>query len=327
MLSAVVAVAGACVASPRESRPRSDLVPSHPAPTTTHAPGSPTGLASGPSSTGAPTTPAPSPQASRGTAFAPSPDRPLPAGAGALAAALARITSGLRTSTSKWLADGDPTTRRPPRDLVLEALYEQRLYRDLMRNPALAKAVLARLPANVRTRARLTTEAMATLIAGVRPLPSAAGFRTGPPEPPGALLADFHEAGRRFGVPWEVLAAVMYVESKFGRARSDSTAGAQGPMQFLPSTWVAYGLGGNIDDPHDAILGAANFLHANGAPGDVRRALFAYNHSDRYVNAVLLLAERLRLEPASFTALYAWQVFVVTVHGDVRITGPGTGAS
>jgi soluble lytic murein transglycosylase-like protein len=263
----------------------------------------------------------PSPRPAR--PFVPPPNASLPATAAGLADALARATHALRDSTAAWVASGDSTTRRPPRALVLQALYEQRIYRGLMRNPGLTREVVARLPSDVRTRARLTTRAMATLISGVRPLPSAAGFRTGPPPPPGTLLAGFHEAQRRFGVPWEVLAAVMYVESKFGRARSDSAAGAQGPMQFLPSTWAAYGMGGHVDDPHDAILGAANFLHANGAPGDARDALFAYNHSERYVEGVLLLAERLRREPASFVALYAWQVFVVTVHGDVRLTGPG----
>ena len=100
-------------------------------------------------------------------------------------------------------------------------------------------------------------------------------------------LADYLEAERRFGVAWQVLAAVNFVESAFGRLRNASTAGAQGPMQFLPSTWRAYGLGGDIDDPRDAILGAANYLHASGAPRDYRRALFAYNHSPAYVDAVL----------------------------------------
>jgi hypothetical protein len=58
-------------------------------------------------------------------------------------------------------------------------------------------------------------------------------------------------------------------------------------MQFLPATWRAYGLGGDVHDPHDAILGAANLLRASGAPTDNRRALFAYNHSTLYVDAVL----------------------------------------
>ena len=56
-------------------------------------------------------------------------------------------------------------------------------------------------------------------------------------------------------------------------------------MQFMPATWRAYGLGGDIDDPRDAILAAANYLHASGAPQDVDRALYAYNHSRAYVRA------------------------------------------
>ena len=62
----------------------------------------------------------------------------------------------------------------------------------------------------------------------------------------------------------QVLAAVNLVETNFNRNRAVSTAGAQGPMQFLPSTWRAYGMGGDIRDPHDAILGAANYLRASG---------------------------------------------------------------
>jgi hypothetical protein len=320
VVSTLLVVTPSCVARHDGDRVRPATAPSRaasPTPAVRSPRPSPAGTTSPATFPASPTPAGP------GARFAPAPNSPIPTGAASLAATLARATHALRASTVAWLATGDPVDERPPGDLVLQALYEQRIYRDLMRNPALSRVVLTRLPGDVRTRARLTTGAMTTLIAGVRPLPSAAGFRTGPLEPPGALLADFHEAEQRFGVPWNVLAAVMYVESKFGRARSDSAAGAQGPMQFLPSTWAAYGLGGDIDDPHDAILGAANFLRANGAPGDVRRALFAYNHSDRYVTAVLLLAERLRHEPASFTALYAWQVFVVTVHGDVRITGPG----
>ncbi len=319
-LTAALALAASCVVGHDDHGARPATGPSR-EPSPTPPVRSPRPLRAGTSIPSSP--PAGSSSAGPGAPFVPAANAPIPATAAPLATALARTTHALRVSTARWVATGDPVTDRPPPGLVLQALYEQRIYRDLMRKPALTGAVLARLPADVRTRARLTTRAMATLIAGIRPLPSAAGFRTGPPKPPGALLADFDEAEQRFGVPWEALAAVMYVESKFGRARSDSTAGAQGPMQFLPSTWAAYGLGGDVDDPRDAILGAANFLRANGAPGDLRRALFAYNHSDRYVGAVLLLADRLRREPASLVALYAWQVFVVTVHGDVRITGPG----
>ena len=83
--------------------------------------------------------------------------------------------------------------------------------------------------------------------------------------------------------------------------------------------WV----GRNIRDPHDAILGAANYLHASGAPGDVRRALFSYNPSDHYVNAVLAYAERIRRDRRAFFSYYSWQVYVRTTAGTRRITGPG----
>jgi membrane-bound lytic murein transglycosylase B len=93
-------------------------------------------------------------------------------------------------------------------------------------------------------------------------------------------------------------------------------------MQFIPSTWRRYGLGGNVHDPHDAILGAANYLHANGAPGNYRRALYRYNPSWLYVDAVLRYAGRIRADPHAYYVLYSRQVFVRTPQGLVRLTGP-----
>ena len=139
---------------------------------------------------------------------------------------------------------------------------------------------MRRLPAGLRADARDVLLARRALVRLTPPttLPLSA-FRTGPAESADRLLGHYRAAQRRFGVPWEVLAAVNFVETAFGKVRSQSTAGAQGPMQFLPATWRAYGLGGDVHDPHDAILGAANYLRASGAPGDLRRALFAYNHA------------------------------------------------
>jgi membrane-bound lytic murein transglycosylase B len=94
-------------------------------------------------------------------------------------------------------------------------------------------------------------------------------------------------------------------------------------MQFMPATWRRYGLGGNVHDPHDAIVGAANYLRASGAPRDLRRALHAYNPSAVYVDAVLRYARRIGSARAMFYALYNWQVFVKTPEGDRRVTGPG----
>jgi membrane-bound lytic murein transglycosylase B len=89
-------------------------------------------------------------------------------------------------------------------------------------------------------------------------------------------------------------------------------------MQFIPATWRAYGLGGDINDPHDAILGAANYLHVNGAPHHERQALFHYNPSRRYVSAISRYTRRIRDDWRAFYAYYAWQVYV----GDRRLTEP-----
>ncbi|MCP9486714.1 MAG: lytic transglycosylase domain-containing protein [Gaiellaceae bacterium MAG52_C11] len=244
---------------------------------------------------------------------------PLPSAVGPTADRLAAATGTLQSEIGDWREAG---TSRPPRALLLWALYQQRLYLALgLATPRFADAVVARLPARLRADARDTILARRSLVRLTPPttLPLSA-FRTGPAEPAERLLAHYREAERRFGVPWEVLAAVNFIETAFGKVRSRSSAGAQGPMQFLPATWRAYGLGGDIDDPRDAILGAANLLRASGAPRDLRGALYAYNHSTLYVDAVLAYAGVIRRNPRAFDGFHAWQVFVRTPSGYRRIT-------
>jgi membrane-bound lytic murein transglycosylase B len=93
-------------------------------------------------------------------------------------------------------------------------------------------------------------------------------------------------------------------------------------MQFMPATWRAYGMGGNVHDPHDAIIGAANYLRANGAPQNYRRALYRYNPSPLYVDAILRYAARTKRDRHAFYEYYSWQVFVRTPSGLRRLTGP-----
>jgi Transglycosylase SLT domain len=113
---------------------------------------------------------------------------------------------------------------------------------------------------------------------------------------PSFLLPIYQDCGRRYGVPWRVLAAINEVETAFGSNLVVSSAGAVGWMQFMPSTWSAYGIDADGDgtrdpyDPDDAICAAANYLRASGAEHDLAGALFAYNHADWYVEMVLSIA-------------------------------------
>jgi membrane-bound lytic murein transglycosylase B len=212
----------------------------------------------------------------------------------------------------------------PPPGVTLLALDQQRIYMLMRSNPELGDKALATVPAPLRAGARDNFAAGQSLARlAPRTPPRQVKLRTGPAAAPGRLLAWYREAERRFGISRWVLASVNFIESAFGRTRSASHAGAQGPMQFLPPTWSAYGLGGNIRDPHDAILAAANYLHASGAPADYRRALWSYNNSDLYVDAVLRYARQMRGGSRRFYAYWSWQVFVGTPRGEKRLTGPG----
>jgi len=137
------------------------------------------------------------------------------------------------------------------------------------------------------------------------------------PPPPEELHRYYQQAETATHVPWAYLAAVHLVETRMGRIRGTSTAGAQGPMQFLPSTWARWGGGGDINDPHDAILAAGRYLQASGAPGDLHRALYAYNHSEHYVRAVTLYAQQIEADPRAYLAYHAWQVYYITPRGDL----------
>jgi membrane-bound lytic murein transglycosylase B len=253
----------------------------------------------------------------------PRPHAPLPREPAALADALTSTTRALRSEIERWRRDGDPAAGSPPAAVTLLALHQQRIYRRIAPARRLGDRVLALLPASVAGEARDTVRARRALIA----IPPSGNRRprisTAAPEPADRLRAHYTAAQRRFGVGWHVLAAINFVESAFGRLRNESTAGARGPMQFIPATWRAYGLGGDIRDPRDAVLGAANYLHANGAPRSYRRALFHYNRSPHYVAAILHFARRIHRDPRAFYAYYAWQVYVRRDGRVRRITGPG----
>jgi membrane-bound lytic murein transglycosylase B len=128
-------------------------------------------------------------------------------------------------------------------------------------------------------------------------------------EPPDALLGYYRAAGSRNGVDWTYLAAINFIESDLGRNLGPSSAGALGPMQFLPTTFREYGGGGDIMSAHDSIQAAALLLARNGAPGDYDRALMRYNHSQDYVTAVKAYAAAMRGDALWLTRFYYWSTY------------------
>jgi hypothetical protein len=121
---------------------------------------------------------------------------------------------------------------------------------------------------------------------------------------PPFLLPIYQAAGTQYGIRWEVLAAINEIETDYGRNLNVSSAGALGWMQFIPSSWRMYGTDANRDgekdpyNPVDAIFAAARYLKAAGADSDLRRAIFAYNHADWYVDSVMMRARVISGLPA-----------------------------
>jgi membrane-bound lytic murein transglycosylase B len=220
------------------------------------------------------------------------------------AAELTALRTELYAAIDAWK---DRSSGPPPAAVTEPAARQQQILRRLARHPRLAARVIARLDGAAKADTRDILAAQRALRTLNAPFKKARlKLKVGEPEPAGRLLGYYREARARSGVGVPLLAAVNLVESAFGRLRNDSVAGAQGPMQFIPATWETYGRGGDVHDPHDAILGAARFLHAAGAPSDERGALYGYNPSPLYVTAVMGYAKAIRRDPRTLFALYAW---------------------
>ena len=205
--------------------------------------------------------------------------------------------------------------------LVAAAHRQQAAYRALGRHPewdpivrpGIPRSLLEIYDRNVDARRQLTAlnegEAKGTLPA----------WRIDPPTPADELWGYYREAESVSGVGWTYLAAINLIETGFGRVAGVSTAGALGPMQFLPSTFGAYGEGGDILSPHDSIMAAGRYLAVNGFADDREYALYRYNNSNQYVRAVNDYAAVLAADPAAFAGYYRWEVYFNTTAGDVRL--------
>ena len=209
----------------------------------------------------------------------------------------------------------------PPHAVEAAARRQQAAYRaigrhpewDVLTRPRVPPALLKIYDLNLDARRHLD----AVLIGDAKDtLPA---WRVEAPRPAGELLGYYREAEAASGVGWNYLAAVNLIETRLGSIAGTSTAGAQGPMQFLPSTFAAYGDGGDIHAPRDSILAAGRYLAANGFGTDPDHALFRYNNSDHYVQAVKNYAAILAAEPGAFGGFYEWEVYYRTTAGDVLL--------
>ncbi|WP_019731262.1 lytic transglycosylase domain-containing protein [Mycobacterium avium] len=211
----------------------------------------------------------------------------------------------------------DPGTSEPA--LTAAAHREQAAYRAIARHPEWEAAARGRIPPelidvydrNVDARRQLTA---LTPVRNTLP-----AWRIEPPAPADELLGYYHQAEAESGVGWNYLAAINFIETRFGSIVGASTAGAQGPMQFLPSTFAGYGQGGDIHSPRDSILAAGRYLAANGFAADRDHAIYAYNHASEYVRAVDQYAALMAADPATFAAYYRWDVYCFTTAGDVLL--------
>ena len=215
------------------------------------------------------------------------------------------------------LALRDPSTAEAA--LVAAAHRQQAAYRAIGRHPEWDAITRPRIPPsllevydrNVDARRQLTS------IAQVKDtLPA---WRIEPPAPADELLSYYREAESESGVGWNYLAAINLIESRFGSIIGVSTAGAQGPMQFLPSTFAAYGEGGDINSPRDSIMAAGRYLAANSFANDRDHAIYRYNNAYEYVQAVDQYAAVLAADPAAFAGYYRWDVYYYTTEGDVLL--------
>jgi hypothetical protein len=181
-----------------------------------------------------------------------------------------------------------------------------------------ADAVLARVAPAQRAAAATDLAATADLMALTPPRTRLPPWRIVAAQSLAMLRADYQAAQAATGVGWFYLAAINFVETDFGRVAGPSTAGAQGPMQFLPATWAIYGHG-SIHRPKNAILAAAHLLADQGAARNIAAAVHAYNPSWRYVDAVLRYAHRLRHDPHALTSYYHRQVICHLASGWVLL--------
>ncbi|WP_099039464.1 lytic transglycosylase domain-containing protein [Mycobacterium neglectum] len=273
-------------------------------------------------SNAAPSDPSPAPTAPPSTIPAQTMDQPTsPGPPAAPAGAQPKISSDPAQLADDLIADEqalrDPATPEPA--LAVAARRQQAAYRAIGRNPEWDAIIHPRIPPWLVATYDLNVDARRQLYPMTEVRDTVPAWRIVAPAPADALMAHYREAEAASGVPWNYLAAIHLIETRFGSIEGTSTAGAQGPMQFLPSTFEAYGDGGDIHSLRDSIMAAGRYLSANDFAGNRDHAIFRYNNSDRYVQAVNDYAAVLAADPGAFAGYYRWDVYYRTTAGDVLL--------
>jgi len=210
----------------------------------------------------------------------------------------------------------DPATPEPA--LVAAARRQQAAYRAIGRNADWDAIIRPMIPPNLIETYDRNVDARRQLTAMAPVRDTLPAWRIIAPAPAEELLGYYRETESVTGVGWNYLAAINLIETRFGSIAGVSTAGAQGPMQFMPQTWAAYG-SGDVNSPRDAIMSAGNYLAASGFADNRDRAIFAYNRANQYVRAVNDYAAILAADPGSFAGYYRWEVYYYTTAGDVLL--------
>ncbi len=201
---------------------------------------------------------------------------------------------------------------------------QQRAYRAVSRHPEwhaellAAVAPVARGPLILHLAARQAQADHAATRTPSEPLATVPAWTIVDPLPVDQLRRYYDQAEAATGVPWQYLAAINFQETRMGRIVGESSAGAIGPMQFLPSTWEQC-CEGDPTVARDAILGAAQYLVQLGAPADMQAALYGYNPNAGYVGAVTAYAQNMQADPRAFGGYHGWEVFYATSEGTVRL--------
>lgn len=199
------------------------------------------------------------------------------------------------------------------------ARRQQAAYRAIGYHPEWDPVTRPRIPAELVGLYDLNVDARRQLSAMAEVRDTIPAWHIVAPAPADELMAHYREAEAATGVGWNHLAAINLVETRLGSVVGLSSAGAQGPMQFLPSTFAAYGEGSDIYSPRDSIMAAGRYLAANNFASDPDGAIYRYNHSSQYVRAVNDYAAVLSADPAAFTGYYRWEVYLKTVDGDLLL--------